>query len=286
VAPCDQYAVWNARMRQQLLQLHRVTDPACIHVTGTAQFDFHRDQSFRWSRDITLQRLGLREGERYLLYAANTFFQTPSEPRLVQEFARRCSQVPALQGHRLLVRLHPLDDFGRWDAAAAAEPRIALSLPSAQSERFSSEEDQARLVSTLSHADACLNMWSSMSLDAAAVDTPVVCVAFAGESGGAEERFCRMVYEADFYRPIVASGGVRMARTMDQLVQETADYAGDPSRDRAARARLAADECGPLDGKSAERLAELVERMSQGGHSSREGGAAKAMTHTSRAVRT
>jgi hypothetical protein len=170
-------------------------------------------------------------------------------------------EEPDLRRHRILVRFHPNDDFERWNAVAAADRRIVLSRPSARSESFAGPEDQAQLISTLLHADVCHNMWSSMSLDSAVVGTPVVCVAFAGRRGTAEDRFCRVVYEADFYAPIVASGGVRMAYGIDQLVAETVEYVRDRRRDAEARARLASQECGPLDGGSAERIARLIVRL-------------------------
>jgi O-antigen/teichoic acid export membrane protein len=258
-AKCDHYAVWNERMKRQLLEYHGPYSPARITVTGTAQFDFHRQPEFRWTRAETLQRIGLAPGDRYILYAANTITQTPSEPTLVLDLAARCARIPELADHRIVVRLHPRDDFGRWDRVAQAGPRVVVSRPTAATQLFEGPHDQARLVSTLSHADVCHNMWSSMSLDAAALDIPVVCVAFAGSRGGLEEEFCRRVYETEYYRPIVESGGVRVARDLDQLVAETVAYVLDRSRDALARARLAAEECGPLDGRSAERIAGLID---------------------------
>lgn len=257
-APCDHYAVWNERMKAQLIHFHGVSDASRVHVTGTAQFDFHRRPEFHWSREQTLAHLGLEPGDRYILYATNTEMQTPSEPQLVQEYARRLAGIPALRDHRIVVRLHPLGVFDRWAGIAAEHPRLVVSLPSVASERFISPDDQARLVSSLAHADVCLNMWSSMSLDAAAVDTPVICVAFAGQRPSAEDRFCRMVYNTDYYRPIVESGGVRVAGDMDVLLAETAAYVADRNRDREQRQQMALQECGPLDGRSAERIASLI----------------------------
>ncbi|HEU5040737.1 MAG TPA: hypothetical protein VFT84_07955, partial [Gemmatimonadales bacterium] len=264
-ADCDHYAVWNTRMQRQLLEYHRVRQPSQIYLTGTPQFDFHVRPEFRRSRAETLQELGLRPDDRYLLYAANTVAVTPTEPALVGQFARRVDAAPELRGHRIVVRLHPNDRFDRWDALAAAESRIVISRPSTKSDSFDGPEDQVRLVSTLLHADVCLNIWSSMSLDSVAVGTPVVSVAFAAERGSLEDRFCHMVYQTDWYRPIVESGGVRVVRDMYELVAETLGYVRDRTRDAGARARLAAQECGPLDGRSAERLAEVIANVALGG---------------------
>ena len=263
-ADCDHYAVWNTRMQRQLLEYHRVRWPSQVYVTGTPQFDFHVRPEFRRSRAETLRELGLRPGDRYLLYAANTIAVTPTEPALVRQFVRRVEAEPELRAHRIVVRLHPNDRFARWDALAATESRIVVSLPSRKSDSFDGPGDQVRLVSSLLHADVCLNIWSSMSLDAVAVDTPVISVAFAAQRGSLEDRFCRSVYQTDWYRPIVESGGVRMARDLDALVAETLAYVRDRSRDATARAGLAARECGPLDGASAERLASMIAEVALG----------------------
>jgi len=217
------------------LQFYPDRNPASIHITGTPQFDFHVREEFRWSRELTLERLGLRPGDRYILYAAQGEEFTPTEPDLVEAFAQQCMKTPALRAHRIVVRPHPFDNYRRWDRLVAHNPDIVLNQPWDQSNihngglwtksySLASPEDQARLVSTLLHADVCLNMWSSMSLDSAAVDTPVVCVAFAAQRGGLEERFYREAYNVEFYRPIAESAGVRLAFNMEQLVAGTVAY--------------------------------------------------------------
>lgn len=253
----DHYAVWNERMRARLLTVHPRLDPARVHVTGTPQFDFHARAELRWSRADTLDRLGLEPEDRYLVYAANSAVHTPSEPALVARLARACADVPALRTHRIVLRLHPLDDPARWDGIEQADARLRRCPPGGDGDAGG----QALLVNLLRHADVCVNMASTMSLDAAAVGTPVVCVGFAvGEA--AEHAYCRDVYRADHYRPIVESGGVRVAQDLNGLLEACAAYVRHPALDAEARGRLAAAECGPVDGRSATRLADLIARLS------------------------
>ena len=254
----DDYAVWSARMRAEVLRLYPDRNPARIHVTGTPQFDVHRREALRWPRARTLARLGLEPADRYLVFAANCATYTPSEPALVRAFLQRCERHPVLGDHRLVVRPHPGDDPARWSGLAEADRRLVMSWPRSADGRFSSEEAQARLVSTLAHADACLNMASTMSLDAAVLDTPVVCVGFALPEGSLEDWLAAACYATTHYAPIAASGGVRIARSLDALVAETAAAVIAPARDRAARARLVDDVCGPTDGRAAERIAALI----------------------------
>jgi hypothetical protein len=258
----DDYAVWNERMREQVLAFYPDRDPTRVHITGTPQFDYHVRPEYRESRVATAHRLGLEPDEPYVLYAANSAFFTPSEPELVAELARRYAAVPELARHRIVVRLHPLDDYGRWDSLARGGSRIVVSRPWDSMAGVFGPDDQVRLVSSLLHADVCINMASTMSLDAAALDTPVICIAFAGQRHGEEDRFCRDVYRSEHYRHIVASGGVRLARDIDTIVTETTAYVRDRTRDRAGRQALVELEIGAVDGRAGERIIALIERLS------------------------
>lgn len=255
------YAVWSKRMRGEIRRLYPECDPARVHVTGTPQFDLHHRMHFRWSRAETLERLGLQSHDRYLLFAANSARFTPGEPELVRAFCRRLDSAPDLRGHRLVLRPHPADDASRWIGVAAAEPRLALSRPRSADGRFGTTEAQARLISTVAHADVCLNMASTVSLDAAVLDTPVVCVGFALAHGSNEDRFAAACHYTTHYEPVVASGGVRVAGSLDELVAETVAYVRSPARDRAGRRRLVADICGPVDGNAANRIADLIRHL-------------------------
>ena len=259
----DFYAVWNDRMKAQVLRLYPELKTANVQVTGTTQFDFHVRKNLRWNREATLRRLGLKQDDRYLLYAANSAYWTPSEPTLVAEFARRLEVSADLNAHRIIVRLHPLDDFNRWRQIETIKGRVVISRPWDQDGNGFDIEDQALLVNSLLHADVCINMASTMSLDAAVLDTPVVCAAFAGQSGGAEDRFCKRAYHTEHYRPLVESGGLRVAENMDQLLAEVSAYARNRERDGSGRQQLALREVGQVDGHASERVASFVAGISR-----------------------
>jgi hypothetical protein len=106
-------------------------------------------------------------------------------------------------------------------------------------------------------------MASTMSLDAAVLDVPIVCAAFASQSGGAEDRFCKRVYHTEHYRPLVESGGLRVAESMDQLVAEVSEYVQNRERDGSGRQQLALKEVGQVDGHASERVASFVARVSK-----------------------
>jgi hypothetical protein len=261
------YLVWGSRMKGQLLRFYPELRESQVTITGTPQFDFHRQPACTWTRARTLDALGVppptSAGGRYFLYGASHAVLTPEEPRLVAQLAARMDHRPALAPHTLVVRLHPLDDPARWQAHAAASPRLRISPPFAHTSAAAdgwtvpSADDHARLTSSLAHADGCLNIASTLSLDAAILDRPVICIDFTREPESPRDMLYAE-YGAEHYAPLVASGGIRLAHTWNELLDLMEDAVTAPGRDRDRRARMVEHECGPVDGRSAERVARTL----------------------------
>jgi hypothetical protein len=248
-------------MKEQVLRLYPERKANDIHVTGTTQFDFHVRDDLRWSREQTLARLGLKSSDRYLLYGANSALWTPSEPRLIEELSHRLASYPALRAHRIVVRIHPLDSYSRWDHLADRARDVVISKPWRPDGDGFSIDDQACLINSLAHADVCINMASTISLDAAVLDTPVICVAFAVKQESAEDRFCRRVYQTEHYHPLVESGGLRPVTNMDELVSEILKYVQDHNRDCLLRQELVRADVGQVEGHASERMSSFVARI-------------------------
>jgi hypothetical protein len=125
---------------------------------------------------------------------------------------------------------------------------------------YLSVEDQGLLVSSLLHAEACLNVASSMSLDAAVLDRPVIGVAFASTAGSAEDRAYGEFFQTAHYAPLVKSGGLRLARNWAELFALLERAIEHPEEGREARSRMVARECGVVDGQATTRIAEELLR--------------------------
>jgi hypothetical protein len=251
------YLVWADRMRLELKRLYSDVRDDEISVTGTPQFDFHRRRECQWPRDRTLADLGLESNASYFLYGASHVSLAPGEPALVAQLAARMASAPGIANRALVVRLHPLDDLRRWHAVAQARRvRISRAYGAATADR-PAVEDHARLTSSLIHADACLNVASTMTLDAAIVDRPIVCLDFTDEPESPRD-LLYAEYGCEHYAPLVQSGGVRLARNWRELLDLMEQAIACPERDRALRARMIADQCGTVDGCSAQRVARVL----------------------------
>jgi CDP-glycerol glycerophosphotransferase (TagB/SpsB family) len=119
-------------------------------------------------------------------------------------------------------------------------------------------ENQRHLANTLRHSDVVVNVASTVAIEAAIFDTPVVNVSFDGETPSDWLRSARRYYRFTHYVNITRHRAVRVAERPEQLVDYIGRYLDDPSLDRDGRRRVALEQCQLLDGRAAERLAAFV----------------------------
>jgi hypothetical protein len=125
------------------------------------------------------------------------------------------------------------------------------------------DSDLALLANTLRHADATLTIASTAALDSAVVETPVVCLGFHPKATSQENAFYYDMHLSHHFRPILDSGAAPLATSMEsakQLLKAAIMNRGALSQ---ARAKLAAQLCGPIDGRSGKRIADALTRLAR-----------------------
>ncbi|HKV49586.1 MAG TPA: hypothetical protein VJO52_00155 [Gemmatimonadaceae bacterium] len=255
----DHYLVWHEKMRDQLIRLYPRTRPEQVTITGTTQFDFHRTPAYVWTREETLRRLGVPAGARYVLYAGSHVGLAPAEPELVRGIAQHMHDTPELRDLWTVVRIHPLETRDRWRPVTDVFPNVVVctaweTAPDADGWTLSHPDDQAMLVSSLTHAVACVNVASTISLDAAILDRPVLGIDFSDEPTAPQDVMYQE-YEAEHYRPLVQLGGLRLAHSWGELMTLIQTALDCPRMDSERRAAVVRQECGVVDGQAASRVA-------------------------------
>lgn len=220
----DHYWVWNKQMKEELIKLYAV-DSTKITLTGTPQFDFHRDSQYKWSRAKTLEKLGFENNGSYILYCANHYQISPEEPELVDSILiQLLKKYPNI---KIVLRLHPMDKYERWDALLAKHSNIFLSIPWTHDNPETiywgepTVEDLAVFSNTLRHAEVMLNIASTVSIDAAITDTPTICIGYhpANEK---ESTFYHDVHYSKHYKPIMELGSSPLVVSIEELIEKIA----------------------------------------------------------------
>jgi hypothetical protein len=267
----ERVLAWSERMAGQLTEFQDIPRRRIV-VTGVPHFDRYADPDglLRWEE--LCRQAGLDPGRRLVLFATSSPGAF-AHNGLVAETLARAIHDGALGQAQLVVRVHPI--FLRPDVGGAPEDlravaersaHVHLDLPRVLSERLRCDlpgDDGPRLAALLRHCAVLVNVYSTTTLEAFLLDRPVALVApdaALDATAGAGQRAA--VREAagswDEYahlRDLVAGGAARVARSMPELVELVHLYMEHPTLDREQRLAAARAECGPVDGRSGERVA-------------------------------
>ena len=261
--PCDAVLVWSERMADEVARYYPGLDPDSIEVTGAPQFDYYRDPRYLQTRTQFCAGVGADPRRPLVVYAGVTPSLMPHEPEIVASLAAAMRRGEVHDAAQLLVRLHPKDDGSRWQALRTAFPEVVFTVPGAahhgRLEAWEPVDDDVRLmVNTVCHGDVHINVASTMTIDAAVADRPVINVQFDLRPAGAAPSWGLSIYRYTHYRPVVETGAMRLATSPTQLVEHVNRYLADPSLDAEGRQRLVAQECGVVDGHAGRRAAEAL----------------------------
>lgn len=255
----ERVAVWNETMRREAIEVHDLP-PEAVRATGAPQHDVYAGAPYA-ARSEFCATLGFGPDKPYLVYATQTEGTVPDEPRLALEIARAARRRfgDSLQ---VLVRVHQMDRAERYRELREL-PGVAVD--AAGSGRLGEYRDRdfdraasERLADTLCHAAVAASTASSISIDAAAVGTPVVGVRFDMDGERPYERSVRRYFDFTHQANLVRSGGLRLVSDISQLMDAVAHYVKDPSSDADARRKMVEEQAFRLDGRAGRRVADAI----------------------------
>ncbi len=262
----DRLIVWSPFMRDEARRFQNIPTER-FDIVGVPQFDIYAQPERLASRDAFCRELGLDPAKRILVYGSEGKV-TPRDGEAVKMLvdAVRDGRLP--RDVQFLVRPH----YGYRNELKKFEivkdcPEVAIDLLNVPSAGFSDQWDWRvehwhRLAETLSYCSMLVTSPSTLTLDATALDKPVVNVAFDGYEGILPYGYSMTHwYDTEHYAPIVESGVPTVARSEKELVDAVRDALDHPERKAAARAKFRDRFCGPLDGHAAARVADVIDRL-------------------------
>jgi hypothetical protein len=255
--------VWNALMKTQAIDLHGYA-PDEVRIAGTPQWDQYFRSGITTPREAFFARLGADPARKLI-----TVTTTPRELYSHHDHVLRVMIHAMQQGAwphdaQILVRLHPRDRLAAY-AEFQGVPHVIIEKPFRPTVEAGdglavdiTAENQQHLADTLRHSDVVVNVASTIAIEAAIFDTPVVNVSFDGDAPSEFARSARRYYRFTHYVNITRHGAVRVAERPEQLVDFIRRYLEDPSLDREGRRRVVVEQCQFLDGHAADRVATFV----------------------------
>lgn len=265
----DQLIVWNQIMQREAADYHHYPSHR-VHVAGVSHFDVYGRPSKAGTRQRFCHDLGLDPSRALITLGTVTPWLFPHNAEIAEILASAVASDRFCRRAQLVVRLHPqvmnagtqhTENIDRFRQIAAAFPHVHLDLPAVRSESLMwdvAESDMAHLADLLRYSDVSLNAGSTLTIDSAILDTPIVNIGFDGLATEPPERSVIRIYDFTHFANIVKTRGMRIARSAEEMLSLIDAYLEDPALDREGRQRIVQEQCGVVDGKSALRVASLL----------------------------
>jgi len=238
--------------------------PERIVSVGVPHYDRYRPE-YCTPRNDFFRKLGLDPAKRLTLFTppSDRYLRgDPVTPIILKAMDGLGTQVLVrmpLVGRSELAGYRPQTGAPRQsgEALASRPPGVVFDEPGGPGDfvdvHMTPEADR-HLADSILHSDVVITWASTMIIDAAAFDKPIVLVGFDA-SPRPLSRSIRQYYRYDHHRAILASGGVRLVESPEELAEVVRGYLEYPERDRESREWIRREYAGELDGKAGERLA-------------------------------
>lgn len=221
-----------------------------IHVGGMPLYDNYLSKKWMLPRSEYYKLHDLDPNKKLLAYVATALSITPNL-HLTEILAKTVSDGSLKTPSQLLIRLHPnhFRDVKRYTQEREAIYDLAKRYPdvhvvaprplAGKVLRYSGEDFEEK-ASMLAHCDVMISIYSTMVLEAALHDKPVVSACIDTPQGW-PENFWIPLSEIPTWPTAMRVNECRAARTaltVEQMIQHLNDYLADPSLDAAGRRRF------------------------------------------------
>lgn len=268
-APFDHYLVWSDLMKRELLRFYPRIAPEGIRVVGTPQFDPYVREEVAVPREEFFRSVGADPARPLICYSGGDAGTCPEDAEHVGVLLDLVRSGAIGGWPQVLLRPSPVDDGGRYDNVRRLYPELLYAKPrwvhgsrGDWSRVVPLPEDVTFLANLVRHADLNVNVASTMTLDFAIRDKPVVNVAFdIADPPPFGVPLWDHYYRYEHYRPVTELGAARIARSPQELARHVNAYLENPSLDRQARRRLVELEIGIPVGQSSARVVDALEEI-------------------------
>lgn len=228
-------------------------NPSDVFIVGIPHYDAYVAEQ-RESRGKLFGELNLDPNKK------TVFFAPPSDMYIQGDsVAYKIIKTLLSEDFQLIIRLYIVGMVDLGDIVPV-ENKIAIDDPGSGI-NFSNADltgKDSHLADLLYHSDVVIAFASTLAIDTIVFNKPVIFIGFNGEENRPYWKSLRRFYDYDHQRSILELGGIRLARSSEELIKYTKDYLDNPKLDEEGRKRIISERCWKLDGKSGERLADIL----------------------------
>jgi UDP-N-acetylglucosamine:LPS N-acetylglucosamine transferase len=251
---------WSETNKAELCNLAS-SRPEQVQVIGAPAFDAYFALDAHWTRAELCARLGLDANRPLLLFATLGQFKQQIDETNPLEALLKAIDAGAIPGNpQVVVRLHP------WSRETYFKPLLQRAgVTVSRYEHYipgltwTPTRDEAILAGNLMrHADVVISPGSSMVVEAAIFDTPVVVPVFNEYMPEVFENYFHQTWLNQHFGRIYQNDWACVVKQPEQMISAINTALASPDWYQDGRCQIRENILGPLDGKATERFVSAV----------------------------
>jgi CDP-glycerol glycerophosphotransferase (TagB/SpsB family) len=279
-APMDYATCWSQLQKDELV-LGSDWDPARVHIGGIPSYDGYFRKQWQLSKEEYFRLHHLDPDRKLVSYACSFVHFAPNYPN-VEALARLVSSDALYEPSQLLVRLHPshfqdkprifAEERERIFALEKQYTNVHVVKPVAMggSLGYYGGEDMDEKSSMMAHSDVLVTVYSTMVVETAVHDTPIVAAVIDVPGGwNKPKKFSlslKKIGNWPTHKRFRDAKAGRVASNEKELCDVINLYLKDPALDAAERRKFIEDEITFTDGTSGRRTAEYILNVLNSSH--------------------
>lgn len=261
----DRMIVPNNIVKSEVL-MYTDMNPENVLVTGIPSYDYLVREKPN-DKELFYKRIGADPKKEIILYApAGKSFSSDADRYTLETLKNIYEAGLISEDVQFLVRFQPNDDND--GISYKNSPMFLFDLPG---KRFSSKrgvdwdmssDDLHHLLDTLYYSRLVITHVSSILIDGAIFDKPIILVDLEDElQKKRKQGLARTMgwrFFMDHFVAVTKTSGVRWVRSTDDLVKWINSYLQNPGLDRDGRRQIINEQCWKLDGLAGQRVAGII----------------------------
>lgn len=252
--------VFNKVVKDEVIDTNYIK-PRDFFVSGLPQYDYYFSQTTSLENDF-FEKFDLKNDEKLLFYSPIGGMFSNSDWEMIDLLYDLNSEGKFGKNVKIFVSFPP-NDFIKEEELKKRPWLLYQYLGTRFSSVRSTDWDMTNqelecLKSLLLKTSIVICYASSLSIDAAVFDKPVININFEIKDNGSLSKSPTLFYKMTHYKKALKTNGIKLVNNTSELVEWVKKYLENPSIDKESRRLLVQKQCQYTDGKSAERIADFI----------------------------
>ncbi len=268
----DYATCWSELQKQELVHGSDWKSER-VHVGGIPSYDGYFRKQWQLSKHDYFELHGLAPERKLISYASSFVHFAPNYPN-IEALAQLVASNQLCETAQLLVRLHPShfqdkpqifrEERERIQALESKYPHVYVvrPVPLGGSLGYYSGEDMDEKSSMMAHSDVMVTVYSTMLVETAVHDTPMVAAVIDTPGGWNRPKkyslSLREIGNWPTHKRFREAGAGRVASNRDELCEALNAYLRDRSLDATERRRFVEQEITYTDASAGRRTADYI----------------------------